>query len=210
MSGVRRALARCALGVITLVLAAGCEPLAPGPGLLQLPAEPAPTALSPEANDDSLPSIAWAPDCKQISYTTLQNILESRGFERLDPAADSAGSLFRSSRTVFGADLGPGERTGPPHLWPVAAMRLFDILLAAAPDIIENVPDRPECQTGGLRTLLFDGDSCTEEGLSCLLGLLATPELLKECNTLVQLAPDRDTGKRLAVATLAAPFYLCE
>jgi hypothetical protein len=200
----------CAVGLLAFVLAAGCEPLAPGPGLLLLPAEPAPAGQSHESRDESLPEIARAPECKQLSYATLQRILESRGFERLNPAADSAGSLFRSSRTVFGDELMPNDRSDPPHLWPVAAMRLFDILLAAAPEIIENMPKHSECQLGGSRAVLFDGNSCAPEGFSCLLGVPATPALLKECNALVQAAPDPTTGKRLAMAALAAPFYLCE
>ena len=85
--------------------------------------------------------------------------------------------------------------------------KLFDIFVQAAPEIIANMPARAEC--GGVQ--LFDAsDHCVARGISCLIGVPATAQHVAICNETITRAADVDSGKRLAVAVLAAAAHTCE
>ena len=89
--------------------------------------------------------------------------------------------------------------------------KLFDIYVQAAPEIIRNLPGRPECQVGGVGAPVFDAqDRCLADGVSCLIGVPASAAHLEICNHTVADAADPETGKRLAVAVLAAAAHTCE
>jgi hypothetical protein len=65
---------------------------------------------------------------------------------------------------------------------------------------------RPECGAA-----LFDSTNrCNPDGVTCLLGVPATATHLEICNQTVQRAADTESGKRLAVAVLAAAAHTCE
>jgi hypothetical protein len=58
---------------------------------------------------------------------------------------------------------------------------------------------------------LFDAaNRCVADGFSCLMGIPATPQHLAICNETVKRAADVESGKRMAVALLAAAAHTCE
>ena len=89
--------------------------------------------------------------------------------------------------------------------------KIFDIFVQAAPEIIANMPDAPECQNNGVGATLFDASNkCQLDGISCLIGMPATQTHVDLCNLTVARADDVEHGKQLAVAVLAAAAHTCE
>ena len=58
---------------------------------------------------------------------------------------------------------------------------------------------------------LFDAaNQCLADGITCLIGVPATAAHVAICNQTVARADDIESGKRLAVAVLAAAAHTCE
>jgi hypothetical protein len=73
------------------------------------------------------------------------------------------------------------------------------------------MPNRPECQVAGVGARLFDSSNrCLADGIACLMGVPATQAHLDICNLTIARADDIESGKRLAVAVLAAAAQTCE
>jgi hypothetical protein len=149
--------------------------------------------------------------CSKVRYDNLGRILASRGIDTANPNALSAGDLYRSGMQAMGAPNYTARARENIELTTAGASRLFDIFVAGAPEIIANMPNRPECQIGGVGPQLFtETGSCVAEGITCLIGYPATASHIELCNLTVQRASDVETGKRLAVAVLAAAAHTCE
>jgi hypothetical protein len=149
--------------------------------------------------------------CTKIRYATIGRILTSRGVDVGAAAALSAGGLYRSGTQALGAPNYQARVRENIELTTAGASRLFDIFVAAAPEIIANMPDRPECQIGGVGAQLFNASNqCVAEGITCLIGVPATASHIELCNLTVQRASDPELGKRMAVAALAAAAHTCE
>ena len=147
--------------------------------------------------------------CAKINYGTVGRILESRGVA-LDGQGVSAGGLYASGMQAMGAPNYSARARENLELTTAGASRLFDIFVAAAPEIIANMPSRPECQIGGVGAQLFnDSNKCVAEGISCLIGVPATASHVELCNLTVSRASDPEVGKRMAVAVLAAAGHTC-
>jgi len=100
-----------------------------------------------------------------------------------------------------------------------SAMKLMDIFIQAAPQIITNIGDpqkAPACTLNGKNLPMFAADgSCVEESVSCLIGLPATEDHMLLCNLLVDKADKKnltDVAKKrnMAVATLLAASHTCQ
>ena len=88
---------------------------------------------------------------------------------------------------------------------------MFDIFVQAAPEIIAAMPNLPACQVAGQGATMFNVDNqCNPDGITCLLGVPATPSHLELCNLAVTRASDVEKGKRIAVASLLAAANTCE
>ena len=93
----------------------------------------------------------------------------------------------------------------------MTAAKMFDIYVQASQELITSMPNRPECQRSGAPAQLFDSaNRCDAAGFSCLMGIPATTEHLAICNETVKRAADVESGKRMAVALLAAAAHTCE
>ncbi len=156
--------------------------------------------------------------CGKLPYPTLGRILHSRGVNlsvpaRLpekDPARHSAGGLYASGAAMMGA-ANYALRIPESTRATVAGMsRLGDILIAAAPEIIANLPTQSDCQVDGHGVSLFDDRGCSADGIACLLGIPAPGNIVELCNSQVRAAKDVATGQRLAVAAMALAFYVCD
>lgn len=156
-----------------------------------------------------VPPVEQSRTCAMLPFETLSRVLASRGVDVANTTTASAGALFAAARIEQPAlDAGPGFAAV--RVEPLRAMRLFDIFLAAAEQIIPNLSTTSTCLVDGMRPPLFLGNRCTEPGLSCLLGIPTTPELVQACSDILQRAPDSVTGQRFAVATLLSTHLLCE
>ena len=149
--------------------------------------------------------------CPKMRYATLGRVLASRGVDLGAQDGLSAGALYRSGEQAMGGANYTARARENIDLSTAGASRLFDIFVAAAPEIITNMPNRPECQIGGVGAQLFnDANQCTAEGITCLIGYPATASHIELCNLTVQRASDVESGKRMAVAVLAAAAHTCE
>ncbi|MBK9033766.1 MAG: hypothetical protein IPL61_21285 [Myxococcales bacterium] len=149
--------------------------------------------------------------CAKMKYATLGALLASRGVDLGNTAALSAGRLYRDGDQALGvANFGARQREGR-ELSTATASKMFDIFVQAAPEIIANLGDRPECQIAGQGAPLFNvDDQCNPDGITCLIGVPATASHVELCNLAVTRASDVDKGKRIAVATLLAAANTCE
>ena len=145
--------------------------------------------------------------CTKVRYLTLGNVLASRGVALAATGEGSAGQLYRDGRSALGAPSYAELTRETIELGIATTSKMFDIFVQAAPEIIASMPGRPEC--GG--AALFDATGrCTADGVSCLIGVPATPTHLQICDQTVARAADVERGQRLAVAVLAAAAHTCE
>lgn len=149
--------------------------------------------------------------CPKMRVATLGNVLASRGVDLAAADPLSAGNIYASSTVALGAANYAARIRENVDLGVATAAKLFDIYVQAAPEIIANLPSRPECQKAGVPAQLFDASNrCVASGFSCLMGIPATAEHLAVCNETIKRAADVESGKRLAVALLAAAAHTCE
>lgn len=148
--------------------------------------------------------------CPKVRYRTLGNILTSRGVN-LAGGPDTAGSSYTLSGQALGQPNYGARKRENLDLTTASASKLFDIFAQAAPEIIANMPNLPQCQVGGVGARLFnDYDQCLADGVSCLIGVQATASHMEICNQTVANASDPERGKVMAVALLAAAAHTCE
>ena len=101
-----------------------------------------------------------------------------------------------------------------------SAMKLMDIFVQSAQQIINNITDptkAPACTLNGKNLPMFDpkDGSCVEESVSCLIGQPATIDHMLLCNLLVTKADpsdQSDTNKKrvVAVAALLSAAHSCQ
>jgi hypothetical protein len=145
--------------------------------------------------------------CTKLRYRTLGNVLRSRGVALAATGEVSAGRIYREGSAALGAPSYAGRVRETLELGLATTSKLYDIFAQAAPELIASMSARPEC--GGAP--LFDTASrCNPDGVSCLIGVPATPTHLQICDQTVARAADVESGKRLAVAVLAAAAHTCE
>ncbi len=149
--------------------------------------------------------------CPKIRYATIGRLLASRGVNVASATALSAGDLYRTGDQALGSANYAARARENAELTTAGASRLFDIFVAAAPEIIANMPSRTECQIGGVGAEMFNASNqCTADGISCLIGYPATASHIELCNLTVTNASDVELGKRMAVAVLGAAAHTCE
>jgi hypothetical protein len=132
----------------------------------------------------------------------------------------TAGFLYQTAKDSFGVpkmDSRQGEKDG--HT-TASAMRLMDIFVQAAPQIIANIQNpqmAPACVLNGESYPMFDpvDGSCVEESVSCIIGYPATEDHLLLCNLIVEKADpgdpaDLQTKRIIAVASLLSAAHSCE
>ncbi len=156
--------------------------------------------------------------CSKPSHTTLGQMLFRFGVNLGSTAPGSAGTVYRSMASALGVpgfdDDQQRERIG--HTQHGAAA-LFDLLLAAAPEIEANMPSSEVCEVAGVATQMFNPatGACNENAVSCLLGFPATATHVSQCTGIVNQATpgdaiDEANKRRLAIATVLASAYMCE
>jgi hypothetical protein len=165
--------------------------------------------------------------CSKMKYATLGNVLNS-----IAPGLVTGGKPALTDFTPNGLYVNGAGALGRPDytnripestaLSTAGAVRLYDILVAAAPAMIQNMPTNTRCGTG---TTMFDtsGATCTMAGISCITGAPATQAQKDLCDSAVasnttdkvsaKVGANTVTatvGQVIAVATLAAAAHSCE
>lgn len=175
-----------------------------------------PFEILAERQEEGSPEIrARLHSCQKLQNAALANILTGFGVDLGATAQNgqppTAGQLYNGGRQTLGA-ANYDARIGEAIAWTSAgAAKLFDIFVQAAPEIIANIENAPQCQIGGVGTPLFDAQNhCQEDAVSCLIGRPAKPEHVAICDSIVDSASDVETGKRIAVASLLSAAHSCE
>lgn len=150
--------------------------------------------------------------CTKPTYASLKNILTSVGINTANTAAGSAGLLYTSGAAAMGAPNYGARVRENLAVTTSGASREFDIFAAGATEVITNVPTLARCKdAAGTAAVLFDaGGQCQASGITCILGVPATPDHIALCNQAVTTASTPDIGKRMAVAAMLAAAYTCQ
>ncbi|HEX2688051.1 MAG TPA: hypothetical protein VHN14_15590 [Kofleriaceae bacterium] len=151
--------------------------------------------------------------CSKVRIATLGQVLTSVGVNlgiAGTTTAPSAGDLYKTGASALGASSYANRIRENIGITTSGASREFDIFAAGADQIIAAVPTLGRCQVGGVGPQLFNGDTCTAEGITCLIGTPAQTSHVQLCNLTITGASDPTVGKRLAVAALLAAAYTCE
>jgi hypothetical protein len=150
--------------------------------------------------------------CQKLQITALRTLLSSLGVD-LEAKSNppSAGQLLKGGTGALGG-ANYDARVGETIVWSSAgAAKLFDIFVQAAPEIIANLPNMPQCQIDGVGPQVFDDKgACNADALSCITGRPASQEQVDICTNLVSSASDLETGKKIAIATVLSAAHSCE
>jgi len=132
----------------------------------------------------------------------------------------TAGYLYFSGKDSFGVPRLNSRMAERDEHSTASAMKLMDVFIQAAPQIISNInnPTRaPACTLNGKNLPMFDpkDGSCVEESISCLIGMPASEDHMLLCNLLVQKADvnnatDVAKKRNMAVAVLLAAAHSCQ
>jgi hypothetical protein len=150
--------------------------------------------------------------CTKPRFTTLGNILTSVGINAANTTNLSAGQLYTSGATSMGAPNYAARVRENLAVTTSGASREFDIFAAGASEVITSVPTLMRCNVGGTAAAVFDATSgeCQASGITCIIGVPATPDHVALCNKTVSSASTPPIGQRLAVAAMLAAAYTCE
>ena len=149
--------------------------------------------------------------CSKVRVRTLGTVLASLGVNVNNTALNSAGLLYRNGSIAMGAPNFGNRIRENIGITTSGASKEFDILAAAAPEVMAAMPTLQRCFTNGAPAVLFDAsNACRADGITCLIGTPAQPAHVEFCNLTVSNASTADIGKRVAVAALLAAAYTCE
>jgi hypothetical protein len=149
--------------------------------------------------------------CPKVRYATLGRILASRGVDLDANGETSAGRMYRTGDQALGVANYGARVPEAAELTTASASKLFDLFVAAAPEMVARMPERPECTVGGVPSRIFNAQGqCDASGLTCLMGVPAQAGHLEICNRIVARASSPEIGRTLAVASLLAAAHTCE
>ena len=157
--------------------------------------------------------------CSKLSYTQLGEFLTSRGVNLDTPGSGgipSAGDLYKaaSSKDALGV-ANYDARMGEAYYYTISsATKIFDIFVQAAPQIIANIKNAPDCQINGMPNEMFDPvtGKCDFNALSCIMGRAARDEDVTLCNLMISQASPAElpNRKNITVAAFLAAAHTCQ
>lgn len=132
----------------------------------------------------------------------------------------TAGYLYFSGKDSLGVPRLNSRMAERDEHSTASAMKMMDIFIQAAPQIISNISNplrAPACTLNGKNLPMFDpkDGSCVEESVSCLIGTPASEDHMLLCNLLVQKsnvndATDVAKKRNMAVAVLLSAAHSCQ
>jgi hypothetical protein len=153
--------------------------------------------------------------CTKMPYAVIGRYLQARGVNTGNMTADTAGALYRAAQNSIGVP-NLTNKVRDPKEWSTAAFTdLLDIMGASVPEVTTAMPNQNACKRGGASVNLFGTDAAgattlTADGVTCLLGLPATPEMLELGAAFLKQATSDADGRILVVASLMASAQLCQ
>ena len=152
--------------------------------------------------------------CGKLQYAALGRILQTRGVNLANTAAFSAGLLYNSGNLVIGVANYPARVSESDRNTTGGIVRLYDILIAAAEELLpdattDSLSKSPAC----LGSPFYNTDNtCNPAGFGCFMGVPPTDAQIQLCNSMVMDTFDASilNRKRLAVAAMASPIFLCD
>jgi hypothetical protein len=159
--------------------------------------------------------------CGKMRYVTIGNVLADLGVNMKATATTSAAVLYTSGAGALAQPNYPGTRLAESRAISTSgAERLYDIFVAAAPEVIAAMPTNARCDIAGTATSMFDSSgACTAAGISCLTGAPSQSAQVDLCNAavasdttdMIGTAPAQYTiGQVIAVASLLSAAHSCE
>jgi hypothetical protein len=152
--------------------------------------------------------------CTKMPYAVVGAYLRTRGININNNTAGSAGALYKAAQSSIGvANLPARVRDGKE--WTTAAYTdVLDIMGAAVPEL-GDLADAEGCKKGGVAVKLFGTDASgattlDPDGVTCLLGMPPTPEMLELATTFIKQATSDADGRILVVASLMASAQMCQ
>jgi hypothetical protein len=132
----------------------------------------------------------------------------------------TAGYLYFTGKNALGVPKLDSRLSEKEEHTTASAMKLMDIFVQSAQQIINNIGDpvkAPACTLNGKNLPMFDpvDGSCVEESVSCLIGQPASDDHILLCNLIIQKAKQGDQSdlnkKRIiAVSTLLSAAHSCQ
>lgn len=145
--------------------------------------------------------------CAKLPYASLGSVLASRGVVTTKGAATAAGTIYTAGSSALGMANYAG-RVPEAIIGSTSAMaKMFDIFVAAAPEIQKNIATSKGCSG---TALLDSTGKISKDAISCIMGKPATDAHVTLANQLVSEAPDATTGAQLAIAALLEAAHTCE
>lgn len=148
--------------------------------------------------------------CSKVRYANLGTLLTDLGVNVNNTAALSAGALYKSAASAMGIASYANRVRENIALTTSGASALFDVFVAAAPEVITALQNNTLARCPGVGAMFDAGGKCNQEAITCLIGQPAQPGHVDVCNKSVTSASDATTGQRIAVAALLAAAYTCE
>lgn len=175
----------------------------------------APTAEGQEPADPAQVKMVGSPEvtsrlhaCGKLSYTSLGNILTSRGIgagQGRPANAQTPQQIYQGAAASFGAPNYPGRQGEAPFASTSAMAKMFDIFTMGSYDVSNAAFTAPACP--GVK-VLDAGGKFTKDGLSCLMGKPARDEHLAIANDAITKNPT--DGAKIAIAALLSAAHTCQ
>jgi hypothetical protein len=149
--------------------------------------------------------------CEKMKYVTVGNVLAQLGVNMASTTTNSAGLLYKNGGSALGMPNYSARVPEAIENSTAGVTKLFDIFVAAAPEIVKAMPTNASCKLAGAATSMFDASGqCTEAGIACLQGTPAIPGQLDLCNNVLASASTSAIGQAIAVATILSSAHTCE
>lgn len=177
--------------------------------------------LQDRANEGPLEIRTRLHSCSRMPYATIGRFLTSRGVN-LDlkapaGAPPSAGELYKAAGDALGGPNFDARQAEASFYTIAGGIKLLDIFIQAAPEIIANIDKAEACKQLGQGRPMFDATSgkCVVSSLSCIMGRPATLEDITLCDLMVGEADptkpaDVDNKRRITVAAFLSAANTCE
>lgn len=143
--------------------------------------------------------------CAKVPISTLGNMLTSWGVNMAATGATTAGGLYKSGAIAMGEANFPNRIRESVALSTSGMSRMFDIFAAAAPEVTAAMPTATRCAG----TMFNADNTCTLDGITCLMGVTATATHKALCDLTVTSASTVTVGKNMAVAVIMAAANTC-
>jgi hypothetical protein len=153
--------------------------------------------------------------CGKLPYASLGSVLSTRGVSLNantgKNAAQTAGTLYKSGASALGIASYAGRVPEMVIASTSSMAKMFDIFVAAAPEIQQNLSTSSACSG----TSIADANGVfTKDGIACVIGKPANDDYVTLANQAVQQVVagggDVSSGVQIAIAALLEAAHSCE